>query len=233
MIGDKNSDPQVYMTDYVEPILSILCDLAKSLRPHGKMLNERYLHHEFTRRLQIGENLLRLCSPGQDPCLHLEWPTYKEATGLTEYGRYRKGDGAYLPHPEGTAGFIDFALGDYQSPSIGIEFYLGDGWVHEHAIFDWLKLLDKANPFRVGISFNVIVRPNKLAQGGRLTRLEARMNGAFDEAVARLNQYAELCDSTREFHCIIAEIDAQGARRHWHIRGLQGPFLPGLPDIDC
>jgi hypothetical protein len=233
MIGDKDPDPRACMTSDVEPILSILCDLARSMRPHGRMLNERYLHHAFTHRLQGAAELLGMAGEAGKPVLHPEWPTYKKGTGLTEYGRYRKGDGGYLPHPEGTAGFIDFALGDYRSPSIGIEFYLGYGWAHEHAIFDWLKLLDKANPFRVGISFNVIVRPNKLPQGGRLARLEARMNGAFDEAVARLNQYAELCAPTREFHCIIAEIDAQDARRHWHIRGLQGPFLPGLSDIDC
>ena len=80
--------------------------------------------------------------------MHPEWPTFKKGTGL-KYSKYKKINGKYQPYEEGSAGFIDFAIGDYNEPEIGIEFSLKYGWSNEAIVYDFLKLLDKNNPFKL------------------------------------------------------------------------------------
>ena len=133
-------------------VLKIILEIAQSIKYSGLMLNERYLHHSFSHLLQEKYNLLNLTGDCRAITLHPEWPTYKEQTGLT-FGRYRRVNGIYEPDANGTAGFIDFAIGDYNKPDIGIEFSLRyDGWPHEEIVFDFLKLLDSNNPFKASIS---------------------------------------------------------------------------------
>src|SRR5207245_9626176 len=95
----------------------------------------------------------------RDVYLHAEWTTCKEGTGQ-HYGRYRNVNGHYMPHREGKAGFIDLAIGPYLQPSGAVEFSLKYGWCHEEIAYDFLKLMDPANPFLMSISFNVILRDN-------------------------------------------------------------------------
>ena len=58
----------------------MLGDLAQELTWRGRMLNERYLHHAFTHRLQGSGDLLRLTQKDSAPILHPEWPTYKQGS---------------------------------------------------------------------------------------------------------------------------------------------------------
>jgi len=58
-----------------------ILDLAQHLYRRGSMLNERYLHHAFSHRLQTRGDLLGLTDGPQAPLLHPEWPTCKATTG--------------------------------------------------------------------------------------------------------------------------------------------------------
>ena len=190
------------------------------------MLNERYLHHCFSHLLQEKYNLLNLTRDNAAIILHPEWPTYKKQIGLA-YGRYRKKNGKYKPNADGTAGFIDFAIGDYNKPDIAIEFSLKYGWSNEEIVYDFLKLLDKKNPFNASISFNIILRQRRLVKGGYLRDLEKHMNNAYGEAVKRLN--SDICDNSRELYLIVSEMDKDNNRRHWHYDRARDRFKDGLP----
>ncbi|MCD6506565.1 hypothetical protein J7M22_08050, partial [Candidatus Poribacteria bacterium] len=129
------------MNDSRRDVLKVILEIAQSIKYGGLMLNERYLHHFFSHILQKKYNMLNLSGDNGNITLHPEWPTYKEQTKL-DYGRYKKVNGKYYPDKNGTAGFIDFAIGDYNKPDIGIEFSLKYGWSHEEIVYDFLKLLD-------------------------------------------------------------------------------------------
>ena len=137
-------------------VLKVILGIAQSTRHGGLMFNERYLHHFFSHLLQQRHNLLNLTGDRTAIMIHPEWPTYKKQTGLA-YGRYRRDNRKYKPNIEGTAGFIDFAIGDYNNPDIAIEFSLKYGWSHEEIVYDFLKLSDRKNPFKASISFNMIL----------------------------------------------------------------------------
>ena len=207
-------------------VLKVILEIAQLTKYRGLMLNERYLHHFFSHLLQEKCNLLNLTGDNAAIILHPEWPTYKKQTGLF-YGRYRKENGKYRPNANGTAGFIDFAIGDYNKPDIGIEFSLKYGWSNEEIIYDFLKLLDKKNPFNASISFNIILRQRRLIKGGYLRNLEKYMNNAYREAVNRLNE--DVCDSVRELYLIVSEINGDNNRRHWHYDRRRSRFKDGLP----
>ena len=209
-------------------VLKIILKIAQSIKHRGLMLNERYLHHLFSHLLQEKHNWLNLTGDSLAIVLHPEWPTYKKQMGLV-YSRYRRDNGKYHPDPNGTAGFIDFAVGDYYRPDIGIEFSLKYGWSNEEIVYDFLKLLDKKNPFNASISFNIIFRPRRLVKGEHLRNLEEHMNKAYEEAVRRLND--QVCGSSRALHLIVTEIDRDNNRRHWHLEGTIGRFENGLPTL--
>jgi len=210
-------------------VLTVILEVAQSIKHGGSMFNERYLHHFFSHLLQEKYNILDLTGDNRAITLHPEWPTYKEESGIT-FRRYKKTDeGIYKPNANGTAGFIDFAIGDYNKPDIGIELLLEDSWSNEAIVFDFVKLLDKKIPFNVSISFYVIFRIGKLVRNKRLKDLEKKMNVAFIEAVNRLN--GEVCDNSREIYFIVTEIDKDNNRRHWHYDITSGRFENGLPVI--
>jgi hypothetical protein len=161
--------------------------------------------------------------------LHPEWPTYKKQTGL-RYGQYRKENGKYIPTQKGTAGFIDFAVGDYREPEIGVEFSLKYGWSNEEIVYDFLKLVDKNNPFSTSISLNMIFRKGKLARGKYLGDLQNHIDDAFREAVRRLGN--EVCDlRTRGLYLIVTEVAQDNNRRHWHYDKERNRFEIGLPEF--
>jgi len=207
-------------------VLKIIFQIAKSMK-YSPTFNERYLHHYFAHLLQEKYNLLNLRENTDAIGLHPEWPTYKKQTKLF-FGRYKKKDGKYRPDDSGTAGFIDFTIGNYDAPNIGIEFSLKYGWSNEEIVYDFLKLLDKKNPFNVSISFNVIFRKEGLVRGKYLEDLEKHMNDAFKEAVNRFN---ERWDASREVYFIITEIGRNNNRQHWHYDRISGKFQKGLPAI--
>lgn len=206
-------------------ILTIIHKIALSIKK-SDILNERYVHHLFSHLLQTRNNFLELSDDDSKIKLHPEWPTYKKKTGIN-YGRYRKVNGCYKPFQKSNrGGFIDFAVGEYKKPGIGIEFTLKYGWNQEEIVYDFLKLLDKKNPFNISISYNIIIRKDKLSKGGYLTKLKNRMNDAYGEAVSRLN--GNDCNNTKEIYFIVTEIGSD-SRRHWYFDRQSGIFIEGFP----
>jgi hypothetical protein len=206
--------------------LGVITFIAEQIKHQGFMLNERYLHHYFSRCIPRN-GYLNLADNG-DILVHPEWPTYKKQTDLT-YSRYKRVQGKYRPHPEGTAGFIDFGIGLYHKPLDGIEFTLKYGWSHEEVVYDFLKLMDAKNPFTTGISYNVIFRKRRLSRGKRLLRFERRMNEVVTEAKTRLQD--QECGEDRRLFFMISEIDVHNARRHWSYDRKSNQFVRGLPSI--
>ena len=207
-------------------IEKIIKSIERSFSFKSVLFNERYLHHYFSHKwlsLYEHENNqeISLIKENENLIFHPEWPTYKKATGI-DCGKYRKenkpGDsepGKYMPCAEGTAGFIDFAIGEYQAPKIGIEMTLKYGWSNEEVIYDFVKLLDKSNPFEVVYSLNVILRDKRLPEGGMMKDLESHIHSAYQETIRTLGeQYAV----ERERHFIILEITTEG-RRKWVLSG--------------
>lgn len=203
----------VHEENILNDVLTILGEIATSIQYNGFVLNERYLHHYFSHRIQEKYPIMNLLEQETILKLHPEWPTYKETTQIS-YGRYRKEGKYYQPNSNGTAGFIDFAMGDYDKPTIGIEFSLKYGWANEEIVYDFLKMLDDKNPFFASISLNIIFRKNGLVSGGYLRDLEVHMNNACKEAIRRLDK--SVCDfSTRKIYFMIIEIDQDNQRRDW------------------
>ena len=214
-------------TLYKDEVLEVTFDIAKSVNNNGLMFNERYLHHFFSSLLHDRHNLLDLTKDRTEIVLHPEWPTYKKQTGLL-FGRYKRKNRKYLPDVNGAAGFVDFAIGNYYRPDIGIEFTLKFGWSHEEIIYDFLKLLDNRNPFKTSISLNFILRHLGLVSGKSLKNLEDHMNKAFKEATERLEKEIT---SSRELYFIVVELDKDNNRRFWSYDRITNKFERGLPVI--
>jgi hypothetical protein len=201
-------------------IWKIICDLVLNLNLKNKdfmlSLNERYLHHYFSYQFQDKfKNSLNLKSK-IDLELHPEWPTYKESTNI-KCGRYKRNkvDKKYIPHSEGTAGFIDFAFGKYNKPIIGLEFSLKFGWSKEEITYDFVKLLDKENPFESSFSLNLILREKKIVKGNNLAKFEEAIENARIDAAERL-EIGPSCNPGNKKVCfIIAEIDCDNDRQIW------------------
>jgi hypothetical protein len=211
-------------------IVKIIKKITETIKHNNSMLNERYLHHMFTSLLQKKQDLLNLTSLTlEDTILHPEWPTNKKQSEIN-FGKYKKEYKKYIPHESGTAGFIDFALGNYNKPEIGIEFTLKYGWSKEEITYDFVKLLDKKNPFHTSISYNLIIRKKQLVKNKRLLNLEKAMNDAYLEAKKRLDK--NICDDNRNIFFIISEIDKKNMRHHWHYSKKKRKFVDGLPNIN-
>ena len=217
-------------------VLSAINAILLDMPCHGSILNERYLHHFFSHRIQcVDPNPQDLLNSATLLRLHPEWPTYKEATG-NAFGTYRKIDGMYLPMDAWRkGGFIDFALGSYGTPEIAVEFKLFDnGWNVEGVTFDYMKLLDGRNPFKAVVSAVVILRPRRVSVAGWRDALERSINAAYREAVQRLGNgpFGPVTDRLQRF--IVTEI-APHERRHWFSGNLGAAFaerggVPPLPE---
>mgnify|MGYP001078020682 FL=1 len=226
----------------------IIKSIERSFSFKSVLFNERYLHHYFSHKwLSLYEHENRreisLIKENENLIFHPEWPTYKKATGI-DYGRYkfRKEDnpggsepGKYMLCAEGSPGLIDFAIGEYHAPKIGIEMTLKYGWSNEEVIYDFVKLLDKSNPFEVVYSLNVILRDKRLPEGGMMKDLQGHIHKAYLEAIERLGEKYAI---ERERHFIILEITTE-SRRKWVLSGekfeveeprIEGLFMPGIED---
>jgi hypothetical protein len=191
------------------------------------MLNERYVHHYFSHRIQEKYGLLCLDEKDAVLGLHPEWPTYKKATCLN-YGRYHRKEGKYMPSESGgKGGWLDFAIGEYKRPLIAVEFSLKQSWGHEEAVFDYIKLLDARNPFNTSVSHNLIFRQRPMVRGASLKDLEEHMDRAYGEAVRRLG--VNVCDSSRALCFIVTEVGKDDRRQHWHFDRTSRGFKEGLP----
>lgn len=192
---------------------------ALNVCDHGPMMNERYIHHLVSHEIQEHLDLSCLLTTDSRPLLHPEWPTWKKSTDIrcAQYAgvRNEKNKKQYLPVtlPKGGAGFIDFALGDYQSPSVAIEITLKNSWSHEEIVYDLVKLLDgRNNSFGTVISCNIIRRDKGLSEKGNKKKLHRRMNEAYTDAKKRLG--VMFCDDGRLQFFVVTEITGD-ERRHW------------------
>jgi hypothetical protein len=212
--------------EHVFSVLNRICQL--DIVPN-KIQNERYLHHYFSKQIQetYPVNLEKVT----ESKFHPEWPTYKTQTGV-KFGRYKnKEDKGYqIDDIDGTAGFIDFAIGNYSKPYIAVEFTSKYGWSSEEITYDFMKLLDSKNPFSKVISFNLILRNNELSRGKYLTNLEKSMNKAMADAKTRLITKERL-DTNVEILFWIIEISITGKKRSWYINEIENDFVLGWPSL--
>jgi hypothetical protein len=197
--------------------------------PYSELLriNERYLHHFFSRQIQlVNPNPMNLCGPIPDLKLHPEWPTYKQSTGL-DYGQYRKIGLQYQPVTAGWAGFLDFTLGEYDKPEIAVEFKLLYGRKGEPLTFDFIKLLDNRNhTFKKVVSAALVLRPNLQ----ELNRYQDLANAAYVDALNRLGNQYLAGDRIQRF---ILTVLAPEGRRHWYNGIVGGTFqiMGGIPPL--
>jgi hypothetical protein len=178
------------------------------------------LHHYFSHKIQE-------CYPINyndvvSSKLHPEWPTNKTSTGI-DGGKYKKVGKIYEISDAGSAGFIDFAIGDYLQPEIAVEFKTRFGWNRKGIVFDFMKLMDAKNPFKTCVSFNLIFRKDGLAKGGFL----AALTNAKQEFQTRLG---DRLATDREFLFWIVEIAKDGNKRSWYLDNLGKNFTEGIPN---
>lgn len=221
-------------TPHIGRVLRIVGDLAEHFPNHGPMLNERYLHHVFSHALQQAvspddSNLLDYRGPLPGITLHPEWPTCKKATGLLNGGCYARPDKkTFIPIQDGRkGGFIDFALGAYSCPEIGVEFMLKGSWSTEETVFDFMKLLDTRNSsFRHVVYLGIILRADRLPPHAEEYRVRA--DRALGEAARRLGAFFR--DDGRRMYLVISEVGSD-RRRHFYYDQPAGRFAssPGLP----
>lgn len=223
---------------------NIIINMAKNIDTEGRlpMFNERYLHHYFSREVQNNNIHLDIC--GKNIMLFPEWPTYKgseEQENKHNFAKYkeekykedREESSRYEPKginkEEGSAGFIDFAIGNcnYDSPEVGIEFKYLTGWNKEAVTFDFLKLMDKRNPFKMAFWFGLILR-----KGGFSKELkEENFKEAFSDAITRLESAKERLNddweervSERTMFILAAEVNNENKKRYFLCENEDGNF---------
>lgn len=213
------------MSKFWKETLEVVNTLLQGMPYHGLLLNERYLHHYFSHRIQAGQpKLMELLDQDNPMQFHPEWPTYKEATGIN-FGKYQKVNCRYLPVESGNkGGFIDFAFGPYLRPEIAVEFKLVFGWQGEAITFDYMKLLDRRNPFKSVLQVTVLMRPNGPANGGRMATLHKAMKTAYKEAVGRLRTNVLSNPATDRCHRFVVTELGPNERRHWYHGDSGGEF---------
>lgn len=195
-------------------ILDLICEIAEEIQNNHAEFNERYLHHFFSNKLQNIISHINLYGDISETIIHPEWPTYKEKSGIT-YGKYKNSNA----DENGKSGHIDFAIGEYKEPYIGIEFKLSNSWKNNGMIFDFLKLMDKKNPFKTSLSLAIILREKKLSKNKYLDDLVDHYNSSISEAKNLLG--VNLCGDERKLYFIITEVETNDnnnkskGRRHY------------------
>lgn len=213
--------------DYDAIVRDLLLSTAQTINLHPDQANERYLHHHFSQELR--QRGLVLDVTGRDrSTLHPEWPTWKKQSKI-EFARYQGKKGKNLmPVETGTSGGkIDFALGAYDWPTVGVEAWSGNTWNKCAIMDDLFKVLDPRNPFQVAVSFSVILRPGNLAQGAYLSGLEDGIAAANADVRSRLQQLP-LGRPDKVIRFVITEVARNGERRHWSLCDVNGTFERGL-----
>ena len=140
-------------------------------------LNERYLHHLFSRQIQNDYPIELNC----ESQLHPEWAT--SIKDKREGGLYKKIGNSYeIVETDGSSGFIDFAIGNAEKPECAIEFKMSTHFNKEGLIYDYMKLLDGRNHFDKAISIAVYY-----GHSSHSSMCEADvLNDCFNMAVSRL-----------------------------------------------
>ncbi|RZV38331.1 MAG: hypothetical protein EVJ48_07205 [Candidatus Acidulodesulfobacterium acidiphilum] len=188
-------------------VLNLICEIAEEIENNHAEFNERYLHHFFSNKLQNIISPINLYGNISETILHPEWPTYKETSGIT-CSKYKNSNVG----KNGMGGHIDFAIGEYKKPHIGIEFKLSNNWNNDGMVFDFLKLMDKKNPFKTSLSLAIILREKKLSKNGYLHDLVNHYNSSISEAKKRLG--TNLCGAERKLYFIITEVETNNNKRY-------------------
>jgi hypothetical protein len=228
----------VNMNDMME-ILEVLKNIySASIEPDSRH-NERYLHHYLSNKLQnIGsQQKYFICYDDiKNSSLHPEWPTKKAVKNVetSECGKYRydNEEKKYkVDDVNGTAGFIDFTIGKYEHPEIGIELKASSGWRGKAITYDMMKLMDSRNPFKKVISYNIIFRKDELPQEttGDFKSFENAIAKSLSDYQGELNvgekkYYAK----DREYLFWIIEI-GKNRKRSWYCSNYNILSLPS-PD---
>jgi hypothetical protein len=199
----------------VYEILNQIADLNfENVKP---CCNERYLHHYFSEKIQkyypiVYEDITK-------SQLHPEWAT--AIKGFRNGGKYKKVGNEYKIDDNGTSGFIDFAIGNYEKPEFGIEFKFCKSWNFQSVVFDYMKLLDSTNSIKKAISFSIIYRQNNFSN-----KLPKELNKTISELQKRLGDRME---SKRPFLFWIIEIVQNGKKQSWICDSIKKKFVSGFP----
>ena len=192
----------IYDLDYVKPCC-----------------NERYLHHYFTEKIQ--KHYPIVYEDFSKSKMHPEWATANQIR--LNGGKYKKENKIYITKNDGSSGFIDFAIGDYCNPLIGIEFKLCKSWAFQSIVFDFMKLMDSANQIQKAISFSIICRDNELSN--RLN--DNIINTTIVELEKRLGSSLS---TNREFLFWIIEVSVKSKdKKSWYCTNINDKFIRGIP----
>ena len=214
------------VSEFDQIVREVVASTAQTINMNPDHANERYLHHHVSMRFQDSGLILDITGRRASN-LHPEWPTFKQCSGIT-FAAYATVDRELVATLDGKrGGKIDFALGDYDRPSVGIEFWLGRSWNKRAVMDDFYKLLDPRNPFLLAVSHNIILRPNDLARGNDLEKLESGIIWAYEAIAPRLIQVAPL-RVERTVIFLVTEVARNGERRHWSLNSSTSTFERGL-----
>ena len=205
-------------TTKISHVFDILTNLY-NLNIINPCKNERYLHHYFT---EIIQKDYPICFEDISKCkLHPEWATSN--LSRPKGGKYKKIEKKYEIDSLGTSGFIDFVLGDYNNPEIGVEFKLNFSWRFESIVFDYVKLMDLNNPLNAAISFSIIIREKNLSNK---LKLEIINKTVFEYK----NRLKERLDKNRIFLFWIVEIAYNNKKiNSWYCDNMEGLFKEDIP----
>lgn len=171
----------------IEVIIELIDDL-KGL-DFSLHLNERYLHHIFSHKIQLAGCSVSL---SERYGIHPEWATYIK--GKREYSLYKGNkqkeeknnnkchynvvEIGECVEEKGSSGFIDFAIGDAEKPDYAIEFKMDDKFDESGIIYDYMKLLDARNPIGKSVSISVFYHSKRIS-----TKMnEITLNGYLENA---------------------------------------------------
>lgn len=203
----------------IRQIIEVLTNIY-NLNIQVPCLNERYLHHYFTKKIQSEYSII--LNELNKSKLHPEWATANQYR--LNGGKYKKNNNEYEINDNGTSGFIDFALGNYNNPQICIEFKCNKSWSFQSIVFDYMKLMDKNNELQQAVSFSIIYRDIKLSNELNLNKI----NETISELKKRLNKRLA---TNRRFIFWIVEIAIETKRkRSWYCTNLDEKFLIGIPN---
>lgn len=215
-------DTSAYQVLVVRTTLEVASSVPIEL---AHCINERHLHHAFSHHLQ--QRRLSLGFDGEPAHLHPEWPTWKESVDR-RFIRYRQRDGReFHPDETGSPGFVDFAIGEYEKPTIGVELFLGHAWNHERITYDLMKLIDPELCFDLGVLLVMVLRPGRRIP----TSLDKRLDRAYQAAKERVQlARGKLCKHS--LFVLVAEVLAEREPALWHLSA-DGTVCSGPPQLEA
>jgi hypothetical protein len=201
------------MKNLIFPKVVEILNEIQSLNFEEPCPNERYLHHYFTGKIQAEYPDLIIYTNKSRSKLHPEWAT------KGKYKKNKESGNKYEICNNGSPGFVDFTLGEYENPELGIEFKVSKGWQFQSLVFDYMKLMDNQNLFNKVISFAIIYRDKGLSNQLTLDKIKE----TIVELSARLGSKL---DENRPFLFKIIEVANDNNKRCWICDNIAANFRP-------